>query len=98
MLVEVFFFSAAAGCGVTAVPLSVHSMYVGEWAAPELSSPLGHAHQLFCGYALAVVTGFMINRMPQSPPGVHERGEETAQQARRPERYRTSRAAHAADR
>ena len=44
VLVERFFFPAAAGYGAIAVPLSVHSMYGGAWAAPGLSSPLGHAH------------------------------------------------------
>lgn len=63
-LVERFFFPAAAGYGAIAVPLSVHSMYGGAWAAPGLSSPLGHAHELLFGYALAVVAGFLINRMP----------------------------------
>lgn len=65
VLVERFFFPAAAGYGAIAVPLSVHSMYGGAWAAPGLSSPLGHAHELFFGYALAVVAGFLINRMPR---------------------------------
>ena len=64
VLVERFFFPAAAGYGAIAVPLSVHSMYGGAWAAPGLSSPLGHAHELLFGYALAVVAGFLINRMP----------------------------------
>jgi len=64
VLVERIFFPAAACYGAIAVPLSVHSMYGGEWAAPGLSSPLGHAHELLFGYALAVVAGFLINRMP----------------------------------
>lgn len=64
VLVERFFFPAAACYGAVAVPLSVHSMYEGAWAAPGLSSPLGHAHELLFGYALAVVAGFLINRMP----------------------------------
>jgi len=64
VLVERIFFPAAACYGAIAVPLSVHSMYGGEWAAPGLSSPLGHAHELLFGYALAVVAGFLINRIP----------------------------------
>jgi len=64
VLVERIFFPAAACYGAIAVPLSVHSMYGGEWAASGLSSPLGHAHELLFGYALAVVAGFLINRMP----------------------------------
>ena len=65
VLVERFFFPAAAGYGAIAVPLSVYSMYGGAWAVPGLSTPPGHAHELFFGYALAVVAGFLINRMPR---------------------------------
>lgn len=65
VLVEGFFFPAAACYGAIAVPLSVHSMYGGTWAAPGLSSPPGHAHELLFGYALTVATGFLINRMPR---------------------------------
>ncbi|MDT8410142.1 MAG: NnrS family protein [Wenzhouxiangellaceae bacterium] len=62
-LVERLLFPAAAGYGAIAVPLSVHSMHGGKWAVAGLSSPLGHAHELFFGYALAVVAGFLINRL-----------------------------------
>lgn len=65
VLVERFFFPTAAAYGAIAVPLSLHSMYGGAWAVPGLSSPLGHAHELLFGYALAVVAGFLINRMPR---------------------------------
>ncbi|MEX0915524.1 MAG: NnrS family protein [Wenzhouxiangellaceae bacterium] len=64
-LAERFFFPAAAGYGAIAVPLSLHSMYGGVWTVPGLSTPPGHAHELFFGYALAVVAGFLINRMPR---------------------------------
>lgn len=64
-LVERFFFPAAAGYGAIAVPLSLHSMFGGAWAVPGLSTPPGHAHELFFGYAMAVVAGFLINRMPR---------------------------------
>ena len=62
---EQFLFPAAAAYGAVAVPLSLYSMLGGAWAVPGLSTPPGHAHELFFGYALAVVAGFLINRMPR---------------------------------
>lgn len=45
------------------MPLSVHGMLGGSWAPPGLSNPSAHAHELLFGYALAVVTGFLVNRL-----------------------------------
>lgn len=63
---ETFFFPAAALYATIAVPLSVHGMLGGPFAPPGLATPTGHAHEMFFGYALAVLTGFLVNRL-ESP-------------------------------
>ncbi|MFW5926752.1 MAG: NnrS family protein [Wenzhouxiangella sp.] len=63
LITETIFFPAAALYGGLALPVSVHGMLGGQWAPPGLVSPTGHAHEMFFGYALAVVTGFLVNRL-----------------------------------
>ncbi len=57
------FFPAAAAFGAVAVPLSVHGMLSGHALSPGFASVPGHAHELLFGFALAVVAGFLINRI-----------------------------------
>jgi uncharacterized protein involved in response to NO len=56
------FFPLAAACGALLVPLSLYGMHSGA-VPPGLATPAGHAHELLFGYALAVVAGFLINRL-----------------------------------
>lgn len=56
------FFPAAAVYGALAVPLSVHGMLSGSPLLPAFADVTGHAHELLFGYALAVVTGYLVNR------------------------------------
>lgn len=60
---ERWFFPAAAVYGAVAVPLSVYSMLSGRYALPALATPMGHAHELLFGYALAVAAGFLVSRI-----------------------------------
>lgn len=58
-----FFFPAAAAYAAAAVPLSLSSMR-GEFpAVPGLSTALHHGHEMLFGFALAVVTGFLLPRL-----------------------------------
>ncbi len=59
---EAPFFPAATLYGALAVPLSVHGMVTGKALLPGLATIPGHAHELLFGYALAVVTGFLVAR------------------------------------
>jgi len=59
---EVWFFPLAALYGALAVPLFVHAWLTGHALLPGLASPAGHAHELLFGYALAVVTGYLVSR------------------------------------
>jgi len=59
---EGLFFPAATLYGALAVPLSVHGMVSGQALLPAFASIPGHAHELLFGYALAVVTGFLVSR------------------------------------
>lgn len=60
---ETFFFPAAAFYATFAVPVSVHGMFGGPFTPPGLATPTGHAHEMFFGYTLAVLTGFLVNRL-----------------------------------
>jgi len=62
LVTESFLFPLAALYGAVAVPLSVWEMLGGQPAIPGLSTPIGHAHELLFGYALAVVAGFLVQR------------------------------------
>ncbi|WP_435101398.1 NnrS family protein [Arhodomonas sp. AD133] len=56
------FFPAAAAYTAVVAPLSVHGMWTGNAVVPAFTSATGHAHELLFGFALAVITGFLINR------------------------------------
>lgn len=62
-ITETFFFPAAALYATFAVPVSVHGIFGGPFAPPGLTTPTGHAHEMFFGYTLAVLTGFLVNRL-----------------------------------
>lgn len=64
---ERWFFPAAALYGAVAVPLSVYSMLSGRQWLPAFATPMGHAHELLFGYALAVAAGFLVNRIRAVP-------------------------------
>lgn len=51
------FFPAAAGYAIAVLPASVFSMGGQGALLPGLASPLGHAHEMLFGFALAVVAG-----------------------------------------
>ncbi|QOC22485.1 NnrS family protein [Wenzhouxiangella sp. AB-CW3] len=59
---ERLLFPLAAAYGALSIPLSLMGMD-GHSSPPGLAFPAGHAHELFFGYALAVVAGFLINRL-----------------------------------
>ncbi len=59
---EGLFFPAATLYGALVVPLSVHGMVSGRPLLPAFAGIPGHAHELLFGYALAVVTGFLVGR------------------------------------
>lgn len=58
-----WFFPAAALYAAVVLPLSVAGMIAGFPPFPGLADPSGHAHELLFGYGLAVVAGFLINRI-----------------------------------
>ena len=57
------FFPAAAIHAAIVLPLSVFSLTFGKMLLPGLTSPSAHAHEMLFGFALAVVAGFLINRI-----------------------------------
>lgn len=57
------FFPAAVVYTVLVLPLSVFSLTLGRPLLPGLTSPRAHAHEMLFGFALAVVAGFLINRI-----------------------------------
>lgn len=60
---EKVFFPAAALYAAAAVPASVYGMLSGTPLVPGFAAPAGHAHELLFGFALAVVAGYLINRV-----------------------------------
>lgn len=63
LITETWFFPLAAAWGAIALPLFILGWSRGSWTPPGLLLPTDHAHELFFGYALAVVTGFLVNRV-----------------------------------
>ena len=59
------FFPAAAAYAALALPASVFSMSGALGALPGLASPVGHAHEMLFGFALAVVAGNQLG--PANP-------------------------------
>lgn len=66
VITEIWFFPLAAIYGAFSVPAFVLGWTGLLPSLPGLRTPAGHAHELLFGYALAVVAGFLINRV--SPP------------------------------
>jgi uncharacterized protein involved in response to NO len=60
---ERLLFPLAALQAALIVPASLHGMRSGNPLLPGLASPLGHAHELLFGFALAVVGGYLLNRL-----------------------------------
>ncbi len=60
---ERLLFPLAALQAAWIVPASLYGMRTGGPVLPGLSHPLGHAHELLFGFALAVVGGYLINRI-----------------------------------
>lgn len=60
---QLLFFPAAAIHAAIVLPLSVYSLAFGQILLPGLTSPLAHAHEMVFGFAMAVVAGFLINRI-----------------------------------
>lgn len=63
VITEVWLFPLAAIYGAFSVPAFVLGWTGLLPTLPGLRTPAGHAHELLFGYALAVVAGFLINRM-----------------------------------
>ncbi|MDT8450871.1 MAG: NnrS family protein [Wenzhouxiangellaceae bacterium] len=61
-LVAPVLFPLAAGYAALSVPASLAVREGLITGLPGLAFPLGHAHEMLFGYALAVVAGFLINR------------------------------------
>lgn len=64
--VNVWFFPAAALYATVLLPISVLTMLGWLPPLPGLSSPLGHAHEMLFGFALAVVAGYLLGPQPVS--------------------------------
>ncbi len=62
LVTETWFFPLAAAYGALSVPLFIVGWLGGLPMPPGLLTPAGHAHELLFGFALAVVTGFLVNR------------------------------------
>ncbi|MCK8515870.1 NnrS family protein [Methylonatrum kenyense] len=60
---EQLFFPLAAAYALLSVPLSLHGMLDASPLLPGFAHPLFHAHELLFGFALAVVTGYLVNRI-----------------------------------
>ena len=60
---EKVFFPAAAVYAAIVVPMSVQGMSSGAPLLPAFATPAGHAHELLFGFALAVVAGYLVNRV-----------------------------------
>jgi len=58
------FFPLATAYAVFALPASVFAMLGLTGAFPALASPVGHAHEMLFGFALAVVAGNQLGPMP----------------------------------
>lgn len=63
VVTETWFFPLAALHGALIVALFVLGLAGLRVAPPGLTTPAGHAHELLFGYALAVTTGFLVQRM-----------------------------------
>jgi len=59
-----YFFPMATIYGMLIIPVSVYSITSGHSLLPGIATPLGHAHELIFGYALAVMTGYLLNKVP----------------------------------
>jgi len=58
------FFPLATAYAVFALPAAVFAMLGLTGAFPALASPVGHAHEMLFGFALAVVAGNQLGPMP----------------------------------
>lgn len=63
---HVLFFPLAAAYAMLALPVSVLSMQSGNPVAPGLATSAGHGHEMLFGFALAVVTGFLLTRVSRA--------------------------------
>ena len=64
-MAHAWFFPAAALYATLLLPLSVAGLLGVLPMPPGLAQPLGHAHELLFGYALAVVAGYLLGPQPQ---------------------------------
>src|SRR5699024_6872254 len=70
IITETWFFPLAALYGALALPLFAAGWTGLITAPPGLQTSAGHAHELLFGYALAVVCGFLVNRVPGTRLGL----------------------------
>src|SRR5690625_7538642 len=71
VITETRFFPLASAYGAFVLPLFVLG-WTGRWdMLPGLTTSTGHAHELFFGYAPAVVAGFLVNRI--EPDRLHRK-------------------------
>lgn len=60
-----WFFPLAAVHAALMVPLSLVAMYAGSAAMPGLATPMAHGRELLFGFALAVITGYLLGPLPR---------------------------------
>ena len=70
VVTESWFFPLAAAYGAMSLPLFIFGWLGYLPLPPGLLTPAGHAHELLFGFALAVVTGFLINRVSPARLGL----------------------------
>lgn len=60
-----YFFPVAAAFSAIALPWSVLARFGLVLALPGLAGPLGHAHEMLFGFAMAVVAGYLLGPQPR---------------------------------
>ncbi|MCZ2439086.1 MAG: NnrS family protein [Burkholderiales bacterium] len=60
------FFAAASLCAALLLPWSVLAMLQQLPAPARLATPLGHAHEMLLGFALAVIAGYQLPPLPRA--------------------------------
>jgi uncharacterized protein involved in response to NO len=63
-LPQPLFFAAACLCAALLLPWSVLGMLQWLPAPARLATPLGHAHEMLLGFALAVIAGYQLPPLP----------------------------------
>ena len=62
---SLYFFPVAAAYAALALPWSVFAHFGLVEAPPGLNGPLGHAHEMLFGFAMAAVAGYVLGPQPK---------------------------------